>query len=129
MAEAPYLIALALVEFGGRRALPLNGKSIAVAAESLADPGDAGHALALELLLRLWQRSDEGPMQRAAGDTSLLLVEIPMDAMTEQLPRLKANWVNGGDTATLLDALRSLMVRGWIIRTAKHEHVRFIAWS
>jgi hypothetical protein len=132
MADSPYLIALALVDFAGRRALPLNGKSIAASAaasaDSLDDPGPAGHALALELLLRLWQRSDEAPLQRAAGAASLLLLEVPMEAMIERLPRLKADWIGGGETAALLSALEDLATRGWTIRTAKYEPVHFIGW-
>ena len=68
MANAPYLVALALVELDGKRALPLTGKTQSAAANDPAqDPGDDGRTLALELLLRLWQRSDEGPLQRAAA--------------------------------------------------------------
>ena len=73
MADAPYLVALALVEFAGKRALPLTGKSQSAEAADAVDPGDGGRTLALELLLRLWQRSEEGPLQRAAGEASLLL--------------------------------------------------------
>ena len=62
LAEAPYLVALALVEFDGKRALPLTGKSQSAAAADAVDPGDDGRTLALELLLRLWQRSEEGPL-------------------------------------------------------------------
>ena len=53
MAEAPYLVALALLEQEGKRALPLNGKSLAVAAAEAAEPGDDGRTLMLELLLRI----------------------------------------------------------------------------
>lgn len=88
MADAPYFVALALVEFAGKRALPLTGKSQSAQA---ADPGDDGRTLALELLLRLWQRSEEGPLQPAAREASLLLVELPLELMSEQLPLLKAN--------------------------------------
>ena len=59
----------------------------AVAADAV-DPGDDGRTLALELLLRLWQRSQEGPLQRAAGAASLLLVELPMEVMSEKLPQI-----------------------------------------
>jgi hypothetical protein len=128
MAEAPYLVALALVEIGGKRALPLNGKSQAAGAGDASDPGDDGRTLALELLLRLWQRSDEGPMQRAAGESSLLLVELPLEVMSEQLPLLKANWLAGGETATLLSSLEGLATRAWRITIAKYEPVSFIAW-
>ena len=128
MAEAPYLVALALAEFAGRRALPLTGKSLSVAAAETSDPGESGHSLALELLLRLWQRSEEGPLQRAAGDISLLLVEMPLDEMTEQLPRLKADWIAGGETDALLSGLDALATRGWRISIAKYEPVSFIPW-
>lgn len=128
MADAPYLVALALVEFAGKRALPLTGKSQSAAAADASDPGDDGRTLALELLLRLWQRSEEGPLKRAAGEPSLLLVELPMDVMSEQLPLLKANWVSGGDTEAFLSSLQGLAIRAWRITIAKYEPVSFIAW-
>jgi hypothetical protein len=128
MADAPYLVALALVEIAGQRALPLTGKSQSAAAAAAVDPGEDGRTLALELLLRLWQRSDEGPLQRAAGDASLLVLELPMDVMTEQLPRLKATWTSSGDTAALLLSLQGLATRAWRISMAKYEPVRLIAW-
>lgn len=128
MADAPYLVALALVEFGGKRALPLSGKSQSSSAANALDPGDDGRTLTLELLLRLWQRSDDGPLQRAAGESSMLLVELPMEVMSEQLPLLKANWISGGDTAALLTSLKGLAIRAWRITIAKYEPVSFIAW-
>jgi hypothetical protein len=117
MTETPYLVALALVEFAGRRALPLTGKSQAAAALEASDPGDTGRSLALELLL-----------QRAGGEASLLRLEIPLDVMTEEIPRLKAKWIAGGDTQELLSALASLAIRGWSIAAVKYEPVRFTAW-
>jgi hypothetical protein len=128
MADAPYLVALALVEFAGKRALPLTGKSQGAAAADALDPGDDGRTLALELLLRLWQRSEEGPLQRATGEASLLLLELPMEVMSEQLPLLKANWISGGETAALLNSLEGLAIRAWRISIAKYEPVSFIAW-
>lgn len=128
LADAPYLVALALVEFAGNRALPLSGKSQTGTAADTADPGEDGPILALELLLRLWQRSDEGPLQRAAGEASLLLVELPLELMSEQLPLLKANWISGGDTAALLTSLEDLAIRAWRIRIAKYEPVSFLPW-
>ena len=128
MADAPYLVALALVEFSGKRALPLTGKSQSAAAADAADPGDDGRTLALELLLRLWQRSDEGPLKRAADEASLLLVELPLEVMSEQLPLLKANWLGGGETEALLRSLQGLAIRAWRITIAKYEPVSFIAW-
>lgn len=133
MADAPYLVALALVELNGKRLLPLNGKSRkpleTTEADAAKDPGEEGRALALELLLRLWQRSDEGPIQRAAGEDSLLLLEIPLELISERLPLLKANWIGGADTASLQAELRQLALRGWRVSIAKYEPVTFSAWS
>jgi hypothetical protein len=129
MADAPYLVALALLEIGGKRALPLAGRSQPASAAEAADPGDGGRTLALELLLRLWQRSDEGPIQRAAGENSLLLVEMPLDLMSEQLPLLKASWIAGGDTSDVLRKLEELAIRGWRILFAKYEPVSYQPWS
>lgn len=128
MVDAPYLVALALLEMGGKRALPLAGRSQPASAAEASDPGEAGHTLALELLLRLWQRSDAGPIQRAAGDNSLLLVEIPMERMSEQLPVLKASWIRSGDNGEFLEKLGALALRGWRIVFAKYEPVGYERW-
>ena len=128
MADSPYLVALALIEQDGRRSLPLTGKSQLAAAAAASDPGETGRSLALELLLRIWQRSDDGLLRRAAGPDSLLLVELPLEVMSEQLPVLKANWIATGDTAALLDGLKNLVVRGWRIHFSKYEPVSFPSW-
>jgi hypothetical protein len=129
MANSPYLVALALVELGGKRALPLTGKTQSAGAAEASDPGDDGRLLALELLLRLWQRSDEGALQRAAADQSLLLIEIPLDVMSEQLPLLKATWLASGDTAAFEASLKALVIRGWRMGIAKYEPVSFSPWA
>jgi hypothetical protein len=113
MADAPYLIALALLEQNGRRAMPLQGKSLREPLPAEGDPGEVGRQQALELLLRVWQRSDAGPLQRAAAGHSLLLVAVPIEALTEQLPALKAQWLNSGDTAALLQELEQLASGIW----------------
>jgi hypothetical protein len=129
MADAPYLVALALMEQDGRRSLPLSGKSQPATAAAAEEPGENGRGLALELLLRLWQRSDDGPLRRAAGSDSLLLVELPLEVMSEHLPVLKANWIASGDTEALLTGLKSLAIRGWRIHFAKYEPVSFPSWT
>ena len=128
MADAPYLVALALVELDGKRALPLTGKSLSAAAAEAPDPGEEGRTLALELLLRLWQRSDAGALQRAAGEDSLLLVELPLEVMSEQLPVLKARWLSGGETTDLLRSLQGVAQRSWRVAIAKYEPVQFHSW-
>ena len=128
MADAPYLVALALVELNGKRSLPIAGRSQGGTAARLGDPGQEGLGLALELLLRLWQRSDEGPLQRACGETSLLLVEIPLAEMSDLLPGLKARWLADGNSEVFLANLQALAQRGWRVVFTKYEPVALVAW-
>lgn len=128
MAEFPYLIALAMVERGGRRALPLCGRSQSAEAAAATDPGEVGQRLALELLLRLWQGSDAEPLRRAAGDGSLLLVQMPMEAMVEQLPALKAQWLSSGDSEAFRSGLLALSIQAWRLVFERHQPLQFLPW-
>jgi len=123
MADTPYLIAMALFDQQGRRALPLAGRSQAEVAPIGKAPELLGHALALDLLLRVWQRSDEGSLQRAAGLYSLLLVELPMERLPEDLPAIKAAWLKTGDTEAFKVALQAMSSRGWTIAVEKFKPV------
>lgn len=109
--------------------MPLTGQSRPAGAESDDDPGEQGRTLALELLLRLWQGSDAASLQRAAAEDSLLLLEMPLEEMTERIPLLKASWLGSGDTETLLAGLRPLVLRGWRIGVAKYEPISFTPWT
>lgn len=123
MADTPYLVALALIETSEGRALPIAGRSQKMPASKGEAPQELGHALALELLLRVWQRSDEGFLRRAAGVDSLLLVELPMERLPEDLPQLKANWLNSGDAEAFKEALRAISERCWFIEVKKLKPV------
>ena len=123
MADTPYLIAMALFDQQGRRALPLAGRSQAEVAPIGEAPQLLGHALVLELLLRVWQRSDEGALQRAAGLHSLLLVELPIERLPEDLPAIKAAWLKTGDTEAFKVALQAMSSRGWTMAVEKFKPV------
>lgn len=125
MADAPYLIALALLERNGQRTMPLQGKSLREPLADGADPGDVGRQQALELLLRLWQRSDAAPPQRAAGEHSLLLVTVPITALAEALPALKARWLKSGDTNALLQELQTLAEGVWSLQQQHRQPSRY----
>ena len=123
MADRPYLIALALLDQGGIRAMPLAGRSQATIAPAGEAPELLGKALALELLLRVWQRSDDGALQRAAAGQSLLLVELAMERLPEDLPQLKADWLNSGNTAAFQAALQQISIRAWSVSIEKFKPV------
>lgn len=128
MADVPYLVCLALVEQSGKRLLPLAGQSQPSAAQPGSAPGAKARSLVLELLIRLWQRSDQGAIARACGEDSLLLLELPLEWMSTELPVLKAAWINGGATESLLNSLQEAMVQGWRASMAKYEEPRLIPW-
>ena len=123
MADSPYLVCLALISQEGSRSMPLGGRS----QQQNVSPGEApealAHVLALELLLRIWQRSDNGPLQRADGSEALLLVELQMERLPEDLPRIKADWLNSGDTPAFKAALQSITLRGWSFSMEKFKPV------
>ena len=123
MADTPYLVALALMNQGGRRALPLAGRSQKQVAAKGDAPRELGHALALELLLRVWQRSEDGALKRDAGAESLLLVELAMERLPEDLPALKAAWLNSGDIASFKRGLQDISERAWTISVAKFQPI------
>lgn len=125
MADAPYLIALALLEQQGQRAMPLQGRSLPRPLPADGDPGEEGRQQALELLVRVWQRSEEAPLRRAAADLSLLLVEVPLEALQEQLPAIKARWLNSGDTQALLAALQDLGGGLWSLQLEPRQPLQY----
>lgn len=126
MADAPYLIILALLEQGGQRAMPLQGLSLREPLPPAGDPGEVARAQALELLLRVWQRSAAAPLRQAAGDQSLLVLTVPIDALQEQLPALKARWIATGDTTALVEELRALAGGLWSLGMEPRGPLRFL---
>lgn len=126
MADAPYLVALALLEQGGERAMPLQGKSLREPLAAGSDPGEEGRLQALELLVRVWQRSEAGPLRRAAADTSLLLATVPMECLLDTLPALKARWIAQGDAAALVRGLLALGGRVWSVRLENRQPLEFL---
>jgi hypothetical protein len=125
MSAAPYLIALALLEQDGRRAMPLQGTSLRQPLAPGVDPGEEGQRQALELLVRVWQRSEDGPLRRAAGPSSLLLATLPIEALMDQMPQLKARWIERGDTEELLRELEQLGASLWSVSLEKNQPLLF----
>ena len=129
MADSPYLLAMALFAQNGKRAMPLGGRSLPKDAtqDEAGVPAQIGRELSLERLLRVWQRSDQGPLQREAGPGSLLIAELGMEHLPEELPRLKAAWLTTGDSAAFRRGLLAISSRCWSVRVAKFEPIAFTA--
>lgn len=129
MADSPYLLAIALFEQNGKRAMPLGGRSLPLDAtqDDAGVPEPIARELALELLLRVWQRSDQGPLQRDAGSGSLLMAELGMEHLPEDLPVLKAAWLTTGDSAAFRSGLLAISSRCWSVSVAKFKPITFTA--
>jgi len=65
MASQNYLIAIALIEQNLLRAMPLGGKEVKDNLEDQENFKKLGEEVVLNLLLRVFQRSDEGALKRS----------------------------------------------------------------
>ena len=72
MASKDYLIAIALIEQNLVRAMPLGGKEINDNLEDADNFKKLGEEVILNLLLRVFQRSDEGALKRGRKSFHLL---------------------------------------------------------
>ena len=125
MEEQKYLIAIALAEQNNKRLMPLGGKTCAgVDALSKANKKEA-EKIILDLLLRLFKRTNEGNLKISNNENGLLLAEIYFENMQNNLPIIKANWINDGNTENLIENLISICTNLWSIEYKKHERIIF----
>ena len=127
--EFPYLVGMVLIEESGKRAMPLGGKSIKEPLEASKSPEIKGEKIALELLVRVLQRSENSHIKRIASENSVLLIQISMENMQKELPRLKADWLKDGNNAKLLDQLRSLTLGIWSVGFSKESGIVYKSLS
>ena len=125
MANQDYLIAMALIEQNGIRALPLGGKEIKDDLKNDDNFKKLGEEVVLNLLLRVFQRSDEGPLKRASEDQGLLLVHMHPKRMQKELPFIKSEWIRDGDTHQFLKYLGNLSKEIWTASFIKYKGVEF----
>ena len=125
MANQDYLIAMALIEQNGIRALPLGGKEIKDDLKNDDNFKKLGEEVVLNLLLRVLQRSDEGPLKRASEDQGLLLVHMHPKRMQKELPFIKSEWIRDGDTNQFLKYLGNLSKEIWTASFIKYKGVEF----
>ena len=125
MASNDYLIAIALIEQNSVRAMPLGGKEIKDNLEDKDIFNKLGEEVTLNLLLRIFQRSDEGPLKRASEDTGLLLVHMHPKRMQKELPFIKSEWIRDGDTKQFLKYLGNLSNEVWSASFVKYKGIEF----
>ena len=125
MEEQKYVIAIALAEQNNKRLMPLGGKT-STGVDTLSQSSiKEVEKIILDLLLRLFQRTTEGSIIISNDKTGLLLAEISFESMHENIPVIKSNWINTGDTDTLIEKLKSICSNLWSIQFKKHEGIMF----
>jgi len=125
MEEQKYVIAIALAEQNNIRLMPLGGNTFSgVDTLSQSSKKDV-EKIILDLLLRIFQRTTEGSIKISNNETGLLLAEISFESMHNNIPVIKSNWINSGDTDTLLEKLKSICSNLWSIQFKKHEGILF----
>ena len=129
MASQDYLIAIALIEQNSLRAMPLGGKEIKDNLENNESFNKLGEEVILNLLLRVFQRSDEGSLKRASEDKGLLLVHMHPKRMQKELPFIKSEWIRDGDTNQFLKYLGNLSKEIWSASFVKYKGVEFTSIS
>jgi len=125
MEEQKYVIAIALAEQNKKRIMPLGGKTFSEVDTLSQSSKKEVEKIILDLLLRLFQRSTEGSLKISNDETGLLLAEISLESMHNNIPLIKSNWINSGDTDTLLENLKSICSNLWSIEFKKHEGIIF----
>ena len=129
MASQDYLIAIALIEQNGARAMPLGGKEVKANLEDADNFNKLSEEVILNLLLRVFQRSDEGSLKRASAEKGLLLVHMHPKRMQKELPFIKSEWIRDGDTNQFLKYLGNLSKEIWTASFIKYKGVEFTSIS
>ena len=125
MASQDYLIAIALIEQNNERAMPLGGKEVKLDIDIKENFKKLSEDVTLNLLLRLFQRSDDGPIKRISGEKGLLLVHMHPKRMQKELPFIKAEWIRDGDTNQFIQYLSNLSKQIWTASFVKYQGVEF----
>ncbi len=125
MEEQKYVIAMALAEQNNKRLMPLGGKTCTRVDTLSQSSKKEVEKIILDLLLRLFQRTTEGSLKISNDNSGLLLAEISFESMHKNIPIIKSNWINTGNTDTLINELKSVCSNLWSIQYKKHEGIKF----
>ena len=129
MATQNNLIAIALIEQNLVRAMPYGSKAIIDNLEESENLKKLGEEVILKLLMRVFQRSDEGALKRASAEKGLLLVHMHPKRMQKELPFCKSEWIRDGDTQQFLKYLGNLSKEVWTASYDKSNGIEFTSIS
>ena len=125
MKEQKYVIAIALAEQNNKRLMPLGGKTFSSFDNLCKTSKKEVEKIVLDLLLRLFQRTNEGSLKISDDKNSLLVAEISFESMNNNIPTIKSNWIKTGNTDILIERLKSTCSNLWSVKYKKHEGIMF----
>ena len=125
MSNFPYLVGLALIEQCGNRIMPIGGKSLKEPLIENDFPNSIFEDITLEILLRLIERSEESAIHRLNGENSILIAEIPLDALQKDLPSIKQVWIKSGDSDIFMNNLKKISSRLWSSNFVRYEGIKY----
>ena len=125
MSESPYLVCLALAEQNGKRIMPIGGKALKEPIRDLNCPPSVFENITLEILLRLIERSEVYPIRRLYNENSILIIQIPLESLQKELPSVKQNWINTGDSDNFLMDLKKLCNGVWSSNFVRYEGIKY----
>jgi len=105
--------------------MPLGGKEIKDNLEDSENLKKLGEEVILNLLMRVFQRSDEGALKRSSEEKGLLLVQMHPKRMQKELPFIKSEWIRDGDTLQFLKYLGNLSKEVWTASFVKYKGIEF----
>ena len=109
--------------------MPLGGKEIKDNLEESENFKKLGEEVILNLLMRVFQRSDEGALKRSSEEKGLLLVHMHPKRMQKELPFIKSEWIRDGDTQQFLKYLGNLSKEVWTASFVKYKGIEFTSIS
>ncbi len=120
-----YFVALALLNQGGERILPLGGRNLRSSKRNSYDLPDDINKIILELLMRIIQKSKKIAIKLDENIESLIVIEIDFVTMQTIIPTLKQDWIRNGDTSLFLDKLKKECLNMWYADFKKYEGISY----
>ena len=74
-------------------------------------------------MIRVLEKTENGPIKRVGGNESILLIEISIEDMQKELPLIKSHWINDGDLIKSITRLKNCCEQLWNVEFVKYEGI------
>ena len=125
MSNYPYLISIVLIEQDGKRFMPMGGKSLKEVDSSDSLIKLKAFDVALELLLRVLEKSESGKLKRLAKEKSLLIAKLELNSLQQKFPFIKKEWIINGRNQQFISSLLEISEKAWFMEFTKYEGITF----